>query len=205
MRPTIILRRFVIAALVLGSLLIASPGRAAGDATSFIQNLGDQGIQILRNSGMSQPQRKEQFSRLFRNDFDVPAISRFVLGRYWRTASAAQQEQFTKVFRDYVVAVYSEQFSNYTGETFRVTGQQTLDPTTTMVASEIDRPNGGPPIHVNWIVENIGGNFKIVDVAVENLSMRTTQRDEFASVIERNGGNIQTLINQLQTKVQQSA
>jgi len=187
---------------VLALCLALSPLAAlAQDAPSaFIQGLGDQAIKIIRSQD-SQPQRKAEFSTLFTQDFDVPAIGKFVLGHYWREASPEQQQEYLKLFGQYVVAIYAERFSNYQGEQFKVISSRPDDGGTATVMSQIIRPSGGPPIHIDWRIALEGGGYKIIDVKAENLSMSVTQREEFASVISQHGGNIQGLIDVLKQKV----
>ena len=193
--------------LALGALLLAAlsqtPARAADEPSAFIQNLGDQAIQILQNKQLGQKDREAQFSKLFTEGFDVAEIGRFVLGRYWNVASPDQQQQYQKLFATYVVAVYANRFSQYSGEKFTVAGSQPT-PDGASVASQIIRPNGGPPINIVWKIAKEASSFKIRDVVAENLSMTVTQRAEFASVVERGGGGtagIDALNNTLKQKI----
>ena len=179
-----------------GALAQAAPS----DPGAFIQNLGDQAIKII-SSSESQPQRKSDFSKLFTQDFDVPAIGKFVLGHYWREATPEQQQEYLKLFGKYVVAIYAERFSNYSGEEFKVMGSRPEEGGTATVMSQIVRPSGGPPIRIDWRIALEGSSYKIIDVKAENLSMSVTQREEFASVISQHGGNIQGLIDVLKQKV----
>jgi phospholipid transport system substrate-binding protein len=190
----------LIGTLALSLALASSAAMAQGDPAGFITTLGDQAIKIIRNPE-SQPQRKAEFSKLFTADFDVPAIGKFVLGHYWREATPEQQQEYIRLFGQYVVAIYAERFSNYQGEEFKVSGSHPEDGGVATVNSEIDRPGGGPPIHIDWRIANEGGSYKIIDVKAENLSMSVTQREEFASVISQHGGNIQGLIDVLKQKV----
>ncbi len=191
-------------ALALGSLLLfgaawTAPAQAADEAGAFVQGLGDHAIAILQSTAGSPAERKAAFSKLFTDGFDVPTIGKFVLGRYWKAATPEQQSEYVKLFGIYVVSVYSDRFSNYSGEKFHVIGSRTEDDAT-VVNSEILRPNGGPPIHIDWKVYKSPTGWKITDVVVENLSMTVTQRAEFSSIIERGGGNIQALIDLLKQK-----
>jgi len=193
--------------LALGAVMLAAlcvtPARAADEPSVFIQSLGDQAIQILQNKQLGQKDREAQFSKLFTEGFDVAEIGRFVLGRYWNVASPDQQQQYQKLFATYVVAVYANRFSQYSGEKFTVAGSQPT-PDGASVASQIIRPNGGPPINIVWKIAKEGNGFKIRDVVAENLSMTVTQRAEFASVVERGGGGaagIDALNNTLKQKI----
>ena len=183
--------------LILG-LLTAAPGDAsAQDARSFIANLGNQAIQVLGPS-VSPSQRVARFRELFREDFDVPGIGQFVLGRYWRTATPEQQQEFLRLFQEYIVQAYSSRLGEYGGEPFRVTGSRPSGEET-VVSSEIDRP-GGNRVQVDWYLNNRSGRQKITDVYVGGVSMKVTQRDDFASVIQRNGGQVDALLAQLRQR-----
>ena len=188
----------LIAALAL-FVSLALPARAQDSPTAFIQGLGDQAIQILRTQ-QSQPERKAAFSTLFTKGFDVPAIGKFVLGHYWREATPEQQQEYLRLFGLYVVAIYADRFSNYQGEEFKVIGSKPEDGGSATVTSQIVRP-GGQPVHIDWRVAKEDAGYKIIDVKAENLSMSVTQREEFASIISQNGGQIQGLITMLKQKV----
>ena len=192
-------RSAAIGLLVLGLLCVAAPREAsAQDARAFVSYLGAQAIQVL---GPSVPpaQRLARFRVLFNNDFDVPGIGRFVLGRYWRSATPQEQQEFLALFQEYVVRAYSTRLAEYGGEPFRVTGARG-NGEETIVSSEIVRTNGGR-IEVDWYLIHQGGQYKITDVYIAGVSMKVTQRDEFAAVIQRSGGRVEGLLAQLRQKL----
>jgi len=191
-------RSVLTAALILIGGALTAAGLAAPDPAAVISNLGNRALEILGKNA-TPAQRVARFHELFREDFDVPGIARFVLGRYWKTATPEQQEEFVKLFEDYIALVYSSQLAAYSGETLKVTGSRP-EPEGAVVASEIIRPTGTPPVKVEWHLTDRSGTYKINDVAVDGISMAVTQRSEFASVIQRNGGQVQGLITQLREK-----
>src|SRR5271155_137259 len=143
-----------VGALFVGVLLLATPREAsAQDARAFVGTLGEQAIQVL-GPNASAAQRLARFRELFHNDFDIPGIGQFVLGRYWRTATPQQQQDFLALFQEYLVRAYSARLSEYAGEPFRVTGSRPGDADQTIVSSEIVRPSGSR-IAVDWYL--IGG------------------------------------------------
>src|ERR1051325_10309805 len=87
--------------LVVGGVSASAPARAADDAAGFISDLGRRAVTVL-TSASAESEREKQFRVLFNEGFDVPGISRFVLGPYWRTATDAQREDFQKLFETYV-------------------------------------------------------------------------------------------------------
>src|SRR5215471_9923792 len=185
--------------VLLIGLVTASPGQAvAQDPQGFIATLGKEAIQVL-GPGVSQQQRIARFRQLFQRDFDVPGIGQFVLGRYWRTATQDEQQEFLRLFQEYIVQSYAAQLGEYGGEPFRVLSSRPSG-NETVVTSVIDRPSGSR-ILVDWYVVERGGAPKISDVYVAGVSMKVTQRDQFASVIQRNGGRIEALLAMLRQRV----
>jgi phospholipid transport system substrate-binding protein len=193
------MRRSAAGVLALTVLFFFVPREAAAqDARAFVSTLGTEAIQVLGPS-VSAAQRLARFRELFRNDFDVPGIGQFVLGRYWRTATPQEQQDFLGLFQEYIVRAYSTRLAEYGGEPFRVTGSRP-NGAETVVSSEIIRTNGSR-IAVDWYLIDRGASHKITDVYVGGVSMKVTQRDEFASVIQRNGGQVGALIAQLRQKL----
>lgn len=167
----------------------------ADNAESFIAHLGDRALQVLVVDSQSEGERITAFRGLLNEGFDLPLIGRYALGRYWRRATEGQKEEYDKLFEDFIVRTYAARLGQYGGETLRVTGSRP-DQKDTIVTSEIV-PVDGPPIRVDWRVRNGDDGPKIVDVVVEGVSMLLTQRDEFASVIQRSGGNVEGLLTRL--------
>src|SRR5947208_6602048 len=179
--------------LMLAGLLAAPRGALAQqDASQFIQNLGTQGIQVLGPS-VPMAQRVARFRQLFDSDFDVAGITRFVLGPSGRNMTPEQQQEFATLFRDYVAQTYAEKLASFGGAPFRVTGtRQNGDET--IVTSQIQRQNGNP-VEMVWHVANRGGKFVVTDVQVDGASMKVSQRDQIAAIVQRNGGRPDALLS----------
>lgn len=158
---------------------------------NFIQNLGNQAIEVIR-SGASPDQKHAYFHRALHQDFDLRTISRFVLGPYWRGASEPERQAFKDILEAHLVRFYGQRFAQYNGESLRVTGTHT-EPGGALVTSEIIRPQG-PPIEVDWRLDTRNGVYKITDVVVNGVSIVLTQRAEFAGLIQRNGGQLGGLL-----------
>ncbi len=188
----------VFAILVLAAL--PPSDAAAGDkAGDFVKELGDSAIRLLTANGIADAERETRFRALFRKNFDVERIGRFTLGKHVRRADKQQMTEFLGLFEDFIVVTYASRFSEYSGETFEVRSIRAEPGRDTLVLTEILRPTGGPPYRVDWQVLERNGELKIIDVKVEGISMSVTQRAEFASVIQRQGG-VEGLIEQLRAK-----
>jgi len=195
MRRSLLTAAFIVLA---GALAPAIPAAAAADPAAVVSNLGSRALEVLGKNA-PQSQRVARFRELLREDFDVPEISRFVLGRYWNVATEEQRAEFLKLFEEYIALAYSTRLAEYTGETFKVTGSRP-DADGAIVSSQIVRPAGAAPVKVDWRLTGRNGAYKISDVSVDGISMAVTQRSEFASVIQHNGGQVQGLITMLREK-----
>jgi phospholipid transport system substrate-binding protein len=192
-------RSFIILSLLIGSTsLAASPNAIAADANVFMSELWTRAVEVLDKKAPL-TERLTRFRQLFQADFDGPGIARFVLGRYWRTASEQEQQEYMKLFEDYVIFVYGTRLSHFNGETFKVRGSRT-DESGTVVSTDIISPSGEPPIKVDWRLVADRGAFKINDVIIEGISMMVTQRSEFASIIQRHGGQVGGLLALMREK-----
>ena len=139
---------------------------------------------------------------IFVDHFDVPAIGKFVLGRYGRSATTEQLDAYQAVFQDYVVSTYNTRLTSYAGQTLDVIGATAGEEGRTIVKSRINQPAAGTsPIQVDWVMTGVDGSYKIIDVVIGGVSMALTQRSEFGSVIQSGGGTVDALITRLRDQV----
>jgi phospholipid transport system substrate-binding protein len=200
--------RAVCTALLFAAIAVAArPAYATGDADAaafaFVQELGRDAMKELADRAIPPSEREARFRRLLVDRFDMPAISKFVLGRYWRSANETQRAEFQGLFVDFIVGSYAARFSDYLGEGVKVTGSSADDGGTILVHSTIDLPSA-EDVRVDWRVRGADDDFVIVDLIVEGISLEVTQRSQFASVIQSRGG-IDGLMEALRTKSLQTA
>ncbi len=177
---------FVIALFAIESTSANAGGNSPG---KFIEILGQRAVDVLSaKENVDFSKREEAFRKLLVDGFHMPTISRFVVGRYWRSANEKQRSDYKEIFVDFITRVYAARFNSYKGEVFEVVQvleeQESND---TIVRTQIKRPSGGAPIGVDYRVRKISDSYKVVDVNVEGISMLHTHRVEFASVINRKG------------------
>jgi phospholipid transport system substrate-binding protein len=202
-------RRAFAALIVSAALSLSSTAAFAKDfgqnAETFIQAMADKAVASVR-SDLDENALREEFRSLLNEGFDVRAIGKWVLGRYWRKASSEEKEEYLKLFEDFIIATYTSRFKDYGGDeiTLKVVQSVTRNDKDAIVRSQIKRPQVAEPILVDWRVkENKDGALKVVDVLIAGVSMSQAQRSEFTSVIKRNGGEVSGLIDALRTKTSQ--
>jgi len=178
-----------------------NPGAAGADPGMFINNLGKQ-LRVV-SSCTSQEQKLAGFRELFRENFDVPGLSRFVLGRFWGMFTSSEQQEFVGLFENLVVFTYSERLLEYAdgGGGLRAIGSRP-EPDGAIVSSELTREadawaGRGPtfhPIRVDWRLSARDGIYKITDVIIDGLSMAANGRSQLEGVVQRNGGRPQAIL-----------
>jgi phospholipid transport system substrate-binding protein len=124
----------------------------------------------------------------------MKTIARFVIGRSWNSATPAQQSEYMDLFKALVIKNYGQRMTLYTGEGFRVTGTRPESEMDTTVLSQITHPDGSEPTSIDWRVRQRDGKLGVIDVIVEGVSLSVTQRQEYAAVIQNNGGEIEGLL-----------
>ena len=199
MRSPRILAGIQIAAGVAIAALILSVVRPqavqAETPSQFIASLGDNAIGVLVDDALTDGERIRLFRGLMVERFDLPLISRYVLGVQWRRATPEQRDEYSVLFEEFIVQIYSSRLGNYGGQSLLVKSARVARKDT-IVRTEASGPRR-PLVKVDWRVRGNAGTYKVVDIIIEGMSMVITQRDEFAAVIRRSGGNLEGLLVRL--------
>lgn len=182
--------------VMVAAVALPRAARAEG-ASAFVQTLGDDALDLLMRPPGSEKDRVERLRSILTGRFDLKTIGRAVLGPSWKSADETQREAYLTIFEDYVVATYSLLVKDYSGETFEVLKETPIDERDSLVATQIVRRNKAP-LRVDYRVRNKDGAYHVIDVMVEGISMLTSQRQEFAAVIQRDG--VDGLISQLRAR-----
>ena len=188
-------------------VLAAGGARAVAEdeqAVAFVRSVGGDVITILGSKGNSTfAEREAAFRDVMVRGFDVPLVTRFVLGRHWKSATAAQRREFAAIFLDFLARVYASRFDSYSygGETLTVHSAIADESGDTIVRARVTRPSGADPVELDFRVRPKGGGHKVVDLYVEGISMLLTHRAEFSSVVNRDG--IDGLLRGLRARVEE--
>jgi phospholipid transport system substrate-binding protein len=174
----------------------------AGDAAKFIRELGNEAVLEIRKDAASQAEMEADFRRLLESDFDMMAITKLVLARYWRGASSAELAEFRALFEQLLAQTYAARLSETSGGIFDAvqTATDWPNPGNVIVSSHLGKA-GEQSLRVEWYLDNDGGRYRIFDVRVEDVSMVDTFRDEFDSLIRSSGGTFAALNDALRRKI----
>ena len=199
-------RRHLLAVSAIAGLLLAAGPRAwaqgaggsVAEATSTVVKLGNELVEVVNGAGSSE-EKKSRLQPLIESAVDVDGIARFCLGRFARTATPAQVGEYTRLFHDVLLNNITGKIGEFQGVGFRPTTTTQRD-NDILVGTLISRPNQQPN-NVQWVVEQVGGRPKIVDVVAEGTSLRLTQRSDYAAYMARNGNSVDALINAMRQQL----
>jgi phospholipid transport system substrate-binding protein len=180
----------------------ASAAGEPGEPGEFLTSMTGRAIAQLTDESLPLPEREARFRVLFRENFDVPAVGRFVLGRYWRKAKQETQDAFLSVFEEVMIQRFAPKFAGYADTSFEVSRVRSLDQLGHFVVRSRISTDQGEPIEIDWRIRERDGHFKILDVIGEGISMALTLRSEYASAIKDSGGRVEGLIDRLRAQVQ---
>ena len=173
-------------------------------SSKFINDLADRAIETLTDKTIDADTRRTEFRSLFRDGFAVNGIARFVAGRPWLKAPKADRDEYLVLFEDVIVNTWADRFSQYSGQKFEVRAATDATPPKSKenvaLVESLFFNSPTTPVRIEWRVASKGDLFKIVDVKLEGISMATTQRDEFKSVISKKGRTLAALIAELRRR-----
>lgn len=175
---------------------LASAGVA--QARDFIQKIGDQVIGIVSDETLAADKKEQKLNELFARTVDINWIAKFVVGKYWRESTPVQQKQYLGLYTKFLMESYVSKFRQYTDQKLLISKFVSIATGEYLVETTIDDQDG-KSYKVNYkLRETQDGGFKIYDIIAEGVSLITTQRSEFGSILDREG--MDSLIAQLQKK-----
>jgi len=152
-------------------------------------------VQSIVSSGRNEAAVVREFDALFGRYGDVPVIARSVLGPAARSASAAQLTAFTAAFQTYMARKYGRQFRRFAGARADVTGARQVQSYWEVVSTMTLRSEA--PFEVRWQVSDRSGQHKFFNLIIEGVNLLSAERQEIGTMLERRGGNIDRLVEDL--------
>ena len=198
MKKTIFATLFAILCFNINS---ANAAVDAAGAEKFVQKMTNEGVEDIINAQISKTEKQTRFKKLFNDALDLDFIGKYVLGRYWRTATPQQKTDFINTYRELNTKVWSERFDEFKGKNFVFKGTTPSNSEGQIFVNTIVPMEQGEPASVVWRVKQTGNTFKIIDIIIEKVSLTMANRNEYTAYIKNNGGSVDALIANLKTKL----
>jgi phospholipid transport system substrate-binding protein len=176
------------------------------DAANFINDLADRVISILKNPQISTKNKEDQLNSIFVKSVDTKWIGKFAMGKYWRSITPTQQEQYLDLYSDYLTGLYVPNFRKYTGNIVKIINVSEVRPKEFLVQTNLTDSLNTMNIKIDYmLIQQDSGieNFVIFDVIAEGVSLITAQRAEVGSVMK--DGNFNSLVALLVKKTSEDS
>jgi phospholipid transport system substrate-binding protein len=187
----------VMGAVIAQPVSAASPSaNAATPQQAFVYQVAGEVLNSVR-AAPTQTDAKQVLESVFTRYVDIEWVGQFVLGRHWRTANPDQKQRFIAAYRSFMAEGYTSRLREYSGDDYTVSAPRNAGNGRYALTMKVKRPQGEPVI-IDYKIRDSASSYKIYDLVVEGISLITTQRSEFDSVVGQHG--IDFLIEALKKK-----
>ena len=164
----------------------------------FVQSTVNRASSIL-SKNISKDEKINQLKIIAKETVDIKGVGLYSLGSVRKTLSDSQNEQYLKLFENYFLKSFSSRLSEYTNPEIDVRGKELLNKNYTIVNSILVATENRPEVKIDWrIYTKNPENPLIRDLIIEGLSLARTQKEEFASILNSNEGDINILFKTLE-------
>ena len=187
-------------ALILLSIWL-TPGSAVGGVpTDQIKTTVDKALVVLKDPrfkpAAKTKERREQLKQILFARFDFTEMAKRSLGANWRRRTPKEQEEFVRLFTDLLERAYADTIESYGDEKIVYVGER-LDGGYADVSSKV-LTSKGEEFSLNYRAHFVGGEWRVYDVVVENISMVNNYRSQFNRVISN--ASYEELVRRLRDK-----
>ena len=165
----------------------------SSDPKQFIQEIVDEAKKVLVDSNTKEFKTK-QLSKMALKTVDIKGVAYYSLGSYRKEFSDEQMKEYLSLFEKYFLKSFTSRLTDYSDPKIDVLSAEVLNPKYTIVKSLLLATDKKPEVNIEWRVYTKNpGKPLIRDLIIEGLSLARTQKEEFASVIETNNGDVSKL------------
>tara|TARA_B100000989_G_C19482200_1_gene445679 strand:+ start:736 stop:1320 length:585 start_codon:yes stop_codon:yes gene_type:complete len=164
----------------------------------FVQSTVNRASEILAKN-ISQEEKINMLKKIAKDTVDIKGVGFYSLGSARKNLNNEQKIKYLKLFESYFLKSFSSRLSEYTNPEIDVISKNVLSENYTIVNSILKGTAERPEVKIDWrIYTKNQDNPLIRDLIIEGLSLARTQKEEFASILNSNDGNIESLFKTLE-------
>ena len=187
---------FIIAFFIFG--LSQKSFAYSSDPKQFIQEIVDEAKKVLVDSNTKEF-KTEKLSELALKTVDIKGVAYYSLGNYRKKLNDEQLDEYLVLFEKYFLKSFTSRLTDYSDPKIDVISTEVLNPKYTIVKSLLLATDKKPAVNIEWRVYTKNPDKPLIrDLIIEGLSLARTQKEEFASVIETNNGDVTKLFIKLE-------
>jgi len=164
----------------------------------FVQSTVNRASQVL-SKNVSKEEKINELKIIAKETVDIKGVGYYSLGSVRKTLDDSQKEKYLNLFENYFLKSFSSRLSEYTNPEIDVMSKEVLNTNYTIVKSILVATENRPEVKIDWrIFTKNSENPLIRDLIIEGLSLARTQKEEFASILSSNNGDIKALFKTLE-------
>jgi|TARA_B100000678_G_scaffold89049_1_gene74002 phospholipid transport system substrate-binding protein len=164
----------------------------------FVQSTVNRASQILSDD-ISKEQKIEKLKLIAKDTVDIRGVGFYSLGKYRKTLNNNQKKKYMDLFEKYFLKSFSSRLSEYSNPKINVNSQEKINENYTIVSSTLVATKKRPEVKIDWRIYTKNPEKPLIrDLIIEGLSLARTQKEEFASILNSNDGNINALFASLE-------
>ena len=175
----------------------------SSDPKQFISEIVEEAKKILVASNTKEIKEKK-LSEMALKVADIKGIGFYTLGSFRKQLSEEELKEYEELFEKYFLKSFTSRLSDYSDPKIEVVDAEVLNPKYTIVKSVLLATDKKPEVKIDWRVYTKNPDKPLIrDLIVEGLSLARTQKEEFASVIQSNDGDVKKLFETLKKFIDQ--
>ncbi|MDC3008199.1 ABC transporter substrate-binding protein [Candidatus Pelagibacter sp.] len=164
----------------------------------FVQSTVNRASKILSEE-ISKDQKIEQLKLIAQDTVDIRGIGFYTLGSTRKNLDENQKKEYQELFNKYFLKSFSSRLAEYTNPEIEVIGKEKLNENYTIVNSLLKGTEKRPQVKIDWRIYTKNVDKPLIrDLIIEGLSLARTQKEEFASILNSNDGDINALFKSLE-------
>ena len=164
----------------------------------FVQSTVNRASQVL-SKDISKEDKINELKSIAKETVDIKGIGFYTLGSARKNLNNDQKLKYFILFEKYFLKSFSSRLSEYTNPKIEVQGKEVLNKNYTIVKSLLISTSERPEVKIDWRVYTKNPDSPLIrDLIIEGLSLARTQKEEFASILNSNDGNIDSLFKILE-------
>ena len=165
----------------------------SSDPKQFIQEIVDEAKKVLVDSNTKEF-KTEKLSEIALKTVDIKGVAYYSLGNYRKNLNDELLDEYLVLFEKYFLKSFTSRLTDYSDPKIDVLSTEVINPKYTIVKSLLLATDKKPEVNIEWRVYTKNPDKPLIrDLIIEGLSLARTQKEEFASVIESNNGDITKL------------
>ena len=182
---------FIVVFLIFG--LAQKSFAYSSDPKQFISEIVDEAKKVLVETNTKEFKTKK-LSELALKTVDIKGVAYYTLGNYRKELSKEQMEEYLGLFEKYFLKTFSSRLTDYSEPKIEVLSAEILNPKYTIVKSLLLGTDKKPEVKIEWRVYTKNPDKPLIrDLIIEGLSLARAEKEQFASVIESNDGDVTKL------------